>query len=255
MASEKTYLDFLSDIAAEDVSGIITAEAQYGASWKKRGGAGAYMVMVRKFDRLEQAMPKFNYDIFDAVVQDPRSEGVLDDIRDARRYLYLIEAEIRARGINPAHRDNSSNATITKTVPYAPPPNVEFIPVRDPKVPLTDPTDGRSRVKPKYRDPDTGHTWSGRGQLPVWMREKIQNDGAKKEDFLIPEGEDAAPPVVMSVEIPEHVVDLDDVQITITSSSDLEVLTNDTDTPVSTDEPVEADSDIPELDAGEESRD
>ena len=67
MPSDKGYLDHLSNIAAEDVQGLLAAEAQYGDSWKKRGGAGAYMIMVRKFDRLEQAMPKFNYDIFRAV--------------------------------------------------------------------------------------------------------------------------------------------------------------------------------------------
>ena len=29
--------------------------------------------------------------------------------------------------------------------------------------------DGRSDVKPVYRDPATGATWSGRGQAPSWI--------------------------------------------------------------------------------------
>lgn len=36
-----------------------------------------------------------------------------------------------------------------------------------------------STVAPKYRDPETGATWSGRGRSPLWLRDK------NKEDFLI----------------------------------------------------------------------
>lgn len=34
-------------------------------------------------------------------------------------------------------------------------------------------------VSPKYRDPDTGKTWSGRGREPVWLR------GKNRDDYLI----------------------------------------------------------------------
>lgn len=34
-------------------------------------------------------------------------------------------------------------------------------------------------VPPKYRDPVTGATWTGRGRAPKWLEDK------KKEDFLI----------------------------------------------------------------------
>lgn len=37
------------------------------------------------------------WDIFKAIDQDARPEGVIDDIRDLRRYLLLVEAEMRAR--------------------------------------------------------------------------------------------------------------------------------------------------------------
>lgn len=100
------HLNYLKDIASEDANGLIKAHESYGDSWKKRGGAGAYFVMIRKFDRLDNVMPKFGWDIFKAILEDKRGEGVLDDIRDARRYLLLIEAEARARGILPTHRDN-----------------------------------------------------------------------------------------------------------------------------------------------------
>jgi len=106
MYGEDDYLNHLDAIAKEDADGLKVAHKSYGNSWKKRGGAGAYMIMARKFDRLDNTMPKFNHDIFRAVLEDQRSEGVIDDIRDLRRYLMLIEAEIRAKGINPVHRDN-----------------------------------------------------------------------------------------------------------------------------------------------------
>lgn len=46
---------------------------------------------------------------------------------------------------------------------------------------------GRSRAKipPKYRDPDNpSNEWTGRGQKPVWLREKLEQ-GRSLEDFLI----------------------------------------------------------------------
>lgn len=39
-------------------------------------------------------------------------------------------------------------------------------------------------VAPKYRNPETGETWSGRGRTPVWMSQAVEQ-GAKKDDFLI----------------------------------------------------------------------
>jgi DNA-binding protein H-NS len=33
----------------------------------------------------------------------------------------------------------------------------------------TKPNDGRARVAPKYKDPETGATWTGRGKQPKWL--------------------------------------------------------------------------------------
>lgn len=42
-----------------------------------------------------------------------------------------------------------------------------------------------SKVAPKYRDPSNhALTWTGRGQKPVWLRERLAQ-GANLEDFLI----------------------------------------------------------------------
>lgn len=118
------YLEHLEDIGAEDAAGLKKAQASYGNSWKSRGGVGAFMMLARKWDRLENRLADFpgrpiyhdgsafvdssqsKYDIFAHVETDQRSEGVIDDIRDLRRYLMLVEADLRARGFQADHRDN-----------------------------------------------------------------------------------------------------------------------------------------------------
>jgi DNA-binding protein H-NS len=43
------------------------------------------------------------------------------------------------------------------------------------------------RVLPKYRNPQTSETWSGRGKLPRWLVAAMKS-GHKKEEFRIGEG-------------------------------------------------------------------
>lgn len=157
-----SYLENLEEVAARDVDGLKIAERSYGDSWKKRGGVGAFMMLARKWDRIQEALEPRDldsarqntedlsaclehnsipdesgcpivrglpgtakghakelrkileapvpYDIFDAIERDERSEGIIDDIRDLRRYLLLVEAEMMARGsasANSTHRDNA----------------------------------------------------------------------------------------------------------------------------------------------------
>lgn len=42
----------------------------------------------------------------------------------------------------------------------------------------------RAVVAPKYRDPASGQTWSGRGQPPKWLQAYL-NAGRKRDEFLI----------------------------------------------------------------------
>ena len=42
----------------------------------------------------------------------------------------------------------------------------------------------KRKVAPKYKDPQSGATWSGRGLTPKWLAEK-EKAGAKREEFLI----------------------------------------------------------------------
>jgi DNA-binding protein H-NS len=44
--------------------------------------------------------------------------------------------------------------------------------------------DKRSTVAPKYRDPATGTTWTGRGKKPKWVEAAIAS-GKKLEDLAI----------------------------------------------------------------------
>ena len=82
----------LQTIADSDVVALQEAEKSYGDSWRKRGGVGAFMMLARKWDRIEKQVEGYRYDIFDAMANDKRPEGLLDDIRDLRRYLFLVDS-------------------------------------------------------------------------------------------------------------------------------------------------------------------
>jgi len=88
-------LDFLEEIAKTDIEQLKEKDEAYGSSWKKRGGAGAFhQGLARKWDRIEIQAEKHEYDIFLAIEKDSRTESILDDIGDLRRYLMLVESEI-----------------------------------------------------------------------------------------------------------------------------------------------------------------
>jgi DNA-binding protein H-NS len=42
----------------------------------------------------------------------------------------------------------------------------------------------KKEIVAKYRNPETGDEWSGRGRPPKWLQEQL-NAGKAKEDFLI----------------------------------------------------------------------
>lgn len=107
-----SYLNELADVCADDALALVNAQKNYGDSWKQRGGVGAFMMLARKWDRIEkrlhapptdsQGAAAFSqYDIFGAVASDKRPEGIIDDIRDLRRYLILVECHMRFIGQCP----------------------------------------------------------------------------------------------------------------------------------------------------------
>lgn len=47
-------------------------------------------------------------------------------------------------------------------------------------------SDRRAAVRPKYQDPASGKTWTGRGVMPKWMKAAV-DAGRNRDEFLIPD--------------------------------------------------------------------
>jgi hypothetical protein len=109
--SGKGYLDYLRAVAESDISGLKNSEKSYGNSWKLRGGVDTFHMLKRKWERIERrvatnidataaaAAGASPYDIFEHIAADRGADGFIDDIRDLRRYLMLVEAEMTARQV------------------------------------------------------------------------------------------------------------------------------------------------------------
>ncbi len=98
--SGATYTDNIRAIALEIAETLIRKDAEYGGSWLKRGGVGAYMMKVRKSDRLETQVVRSGYDIFAAIERsqaDGSTEDLLDTLKDDAGYAILILAEALVR--------------------------------------------------------------------------------------------------------------------------------------------------------------
>ena len=89
---EGSDFNFIDALANADVTALEEAQKSYGDSWRKRGGVGAFMMLARKWDRIENQVKKQGWDVFKTIYDDPSNKGILDDIRDLRRYLLLVEA-------------------------------------------------------------------------------------------------------------------------------------------------------------------
>jgi hypothetical protein len=105
---QKGYLDYLQAVAGSDVSGLKNSEKSYGNSWKLRGGVDTFHMLRRKWERIERRAATniaataatagaSQYDIFEHIAVDRGADGLIDDVRDLRRYLTLVEAEMIAR--------------------------------------------------------------------------------------------------------------------------------------------------------------
>ncbi len=107
--SDRGFLAQLRHIADQDVVTIEEKERAYGDSWRRNGGIGAFMIFARKWDRIKQrvttqiepsnSQPGAARDnILEHIAADRRAEPILDDIRDLRQFLLLVETEMAARG-------------------------------------------------------------------------------------------------------------------------------------------------------------
>lgn len=119
-----SYIDKVDQVAKSDAAGIKEKDAAYGGSWKKRGGVGAFMMLARKWDRIELAVQENDWDVFVTITNDHREETIFDDIRDLRRYLNLVEAEIldridtkeKERAVDNLRADRATSLEVTQGV-------------------------------------------------------------------------------------------------------------------------------------------
>jgi hypothetical protein len=126
------HLEQLYPVAIGDVMHLKMKEATYQGSWKRSGGRSAWFMLRRKIDRLLEMMKRpeapdgFNPDdhrdskvnlnssevnflldsyaaenVFAMIRKDPTGKdgSVLAEVRDLRRYLLLVEAEMVSRGV------------------------------------------------------------------------------------------------------------------------------------------------------------
>jgi hypothetical protein len=112
----------LEAIGSQDAKALAEKDKSYGSSWKKRGGVGAFMMLARKWDRLETQTQGHGYDIFLAIEKNGAhtslsDEGLLSDVQDLRRYLMLVEDELQQRA---AARQMSRAALANLSTPTAP---------------------------------------------------------------------------------------------------------------------------------------
>jgi|GEM_PF-6506728 len=93
-------------------------DAEYGASWCRRGGVGAFFTVWRKADRLEEQLKKVEFNMFD-VSDDPNSTESLDEtMRDFANYLYLViekRKAIRERDAEIIRRSRQAGIDIEMT--------------------------------------------------------------------------------------------------------------------------------------------
>lgn len=88
-------------LAAEDVIKLKAKDDTYNESWKKRGGIGAFMMLARKWDRIENQTHIADYDAFKAWGDNPGPDGYADDINDLIRYLMILRLEMYVRTKEP----------------------------------------------------------------------------------------------------------------------------------------------------------
>lgn len=96
------YGSRLHELAEGDAVALVASHKKYGDSWRKRGGWEAFANLSRKWDRIERSvLSRGDHDLFSAIRDNPSEDGsiygkdsLMDDIRDLRRYLLLVDEYI-----------------------------------------------------------------------------------------------------------------------------------------------------------------
>lgn len=131
MSDDMRYLQFLKTVVIQDINSLLEKEKTYQGSWKKSGGISAWMMIVRKLDRLSVLMKATpiptdeqiknagilqckqwlydiaeNGDVFKKITREETASGgvgrdgsIIAELRDLRRYTILVEAFLIEQGI------------------------------------------------------------------------------------------------------------------------------------------------------------
>lgn len=112
------YMDQLQRLMDMALRVLEKKNDQYADSWKRRGGVGAFMMLARKWDRIEKQVYDNEWDVFKAIREDKADrDNLLDDIRDLRNYLTLVEHEVtygdeQRRTGDAGQRNPANNETV-----------------------------------------------------------------------------------------------------------------------------------------------
>ena len=95
MTEPKEFWERINVLMTEDLDVLMDKDREYQGAWKADGGKGAWhQALTRKWSRMETQVRRHDGDLFEAILRDGRPEGILDDLRDLRRYLYLVDSEM-----------------------------------------------------------------------------------------------------------------------------------------------------------------
>lgn len=103
-----------------------------------------------------------------------RKQAMTAAIKEVKRLVNLYSLGYADIGITVGGTPVKKRAAATKAAKFAKPV----------KAVKKSSSDKRAAVAPKYRDSETGQTWTGRGKAPTWLATKIAA-GATKESFKI----------------------------------------------------------------------
>lgn len=109
MAESVFYPDERLEVLSTALTDVLKDKgATYGDSWKKRGGVGAFMMLCRKWDRIEnilsaelEGLTEMNSEKACEDLLQRNPGDVLDDVADLRGYFLLVDDEVNRLQWNP----------------------------------------------------------------------------------------------------------------------------------------------------------
>ena len=99
------YLNNLGSVLSDLRAMTVAGHEKYGDSCLKRGRTGLFLMLARKWDRIERAMEKHHYSMDDAIRNNPPPDGLLDDIQDLTVYLLILLSDLEANPLEEERRE------------------------------------------------------------------------------------------------------------------------------------------------------